>query len=78
MRKEKWHERIIDIDILFYDDAIITHDHLKIPHPHLHERRFTLMPLNQIAPQLLHPVLKKTISQLLDECADDSRVEEIC
>lgn len=77
VRKEKWHERIIDIDILFFDDQIIQTDDLTIPHPHLHERRFTLVPLNEIASQLQHPVLKKSIHQLLDECEDDSLVKKI-
>jgi 2-amino-4-hydroxy-6-hydroxymethyldihydropteridine diphosphokinase len=74
IRTEKWHERIIDIDILFYDDAMINRDNLKIPHPHLHERRFTLTPLNEIAADLIHPILKKTISELMTECDDDSKV----
>ena len=77
VRKEKWHERIIDIDILFFDDQIIQTDDLTSPHPHLHERRFTLVPLNEIASQLQHPVLKKSIHQLLDECEDDSLVKKI-
>ncbi|MEO8150488.1 MAG: 2-amino-4-hydroxy-6-hydroxymethyldihydropteridine diphosphokinase [Bacteroidia bacterium] len=75
-RNEKWHERIIDIDILFYDDLIIHEDNLKIPHPHLHERRFTLEPLNEIAHQLIHPLLKKNIAELIFECADNSSVEK--
>lgn len=78
IRNEKWHERIIDIDVLFYDDLIYDAADLKIPHPHLHERRFTLMPLYELVPDYCHPVLRKTIRKLLDECADNTRVELSC
>lgn len=66
--------RPIDIDILFYDRQIIDTPALKVPHPQLHKRRFTLEPLHEVAPDLLHPVLKKTTARLLDECQDPSRV----
>ncbi len=72
-RKEKWGERIIDIDILFYDSDVIRSDKLSVPHPFLHERRFTLLPLNEIAQGLLHPVLHKTIAQLLKDCPDTGK-----
>ena len=68
--RDRWHAREIDIDILFYDDLIQADDLLTIPHPKLHERRFTLMPLQEIASDLIHPKSNKTISQLLDECKD--------
>jgi 2-amino-4-hydroxy-6-hydroxymethyldihydropteridine diphosphokinase len=58
-------DRIIDIDILFYDDLIFTHPKLKIPHPLLVERDFVLIPLSEIAPNLVHPVLEKSISELV-------------
>ena len=61
----RWQSRIIDLDILFYDDRILETETLKIPHPLLHERAFVLESLNDIAPQLLHPILKTTISALL-------------
>lgn len=57
--------RLIDIDILFYDDVIIDSPPLVIPHPRLHHRGFVLVPLNDIAPDLVHPVLGKSISELL-------------
>jgi 2-amino-4-hydroxy-6-hydroxymethyldihydropteridine diphosphokinase len=65
-----YQSRTIDIDILFYDNQIITEENLVIPHPRLHQRRFTLEPLHQIAPDLFHPVLKKSVAELLDICTD--------
>ncbi len=63
-RGEKWGSRTIDIDILFYGDAIINEPGLQIPHPELHNRLFTLAPLAEIAPGLVHPVLKSNILHL--------------
>jgi 2-amino-4-hydroxy-6-hydroxymethyldihydropteridine diphosphokinase len=57
--------RLIDMDILFYDDLIIDSPPLVIPHPRLHQRAFVLVPLNDIAPDLIHPVLDKPVSELL-------------
>jgi 2-amino-4-hydroxy-6-hydroxymethyldihydropteridine diphosphokinase len=59
--------RIIDLDILFYGNEIVDEADLIIPHPHLHERGFVLVPLGELAPDLLHPVLKKTIRDLLKQ-----------
>lgn len=59
--------RCIDLDILFYDDRVIASEKLAIPHPSLHQRAFVLLPLSGIAPDLLHPVLKKTVRELLNE-----------
>ena len=67
---DQWRERSIDIDILFYDDVSVNKEGLHIPHPRLHQRRFVLEPMAAIAPNLLHPVLGKTISELLEECED--------
>jgi 2-amino-4-hydroxy-6-hydroxymethyldihydropteridine diphosphokinase len=67
---KKWEERTMDIDILFYNDDIIDTPDLKIPHPYLQERKFVLIPMEQIAPHLLHPQFKKNISTLLTECTD--------
>ncbi len=60
--------RLIDIDILFFDSMIIETPPLVIPHPRLHERAFVLVPLNDIAPELTHPLLHKSISELLSTC----------
>lgn len=60
-------DRIIDIDILLYDDLILEHKELRLPHPHLHERSFVLDPLVEIAGQYIHPILNKTIQQLHQE-----------
>ena len=62
--------RIIDIDILFFNEEIIQQHDLLVPHPEIQNRRFVLTPLNEISPQLKHPVLHKTIHQLLLECPD--------
>ena len=69
--------RTIDLDILFYGHKLVFTDHLMIPHPRLHERKFSLIPLNEIAPEFIHPLLKKTISVLLQGCDDRSRVEKV-
>ena len=71
---EKWKERIIDIDILFFNHDIISKTELIIPHPMIAQRKFTLVPLHEIIPQYVHPVLKKNMEQLLNECADEGKV----
>ena len=63
----RWGPRIIDIDILFYDDIVISMEHLEIPHPLLHTRDFVLAPLSEIAADKMHPVLGKSIGQLKEE-----------
>lgn len=75
-RREKYGPRIIDIDILFFNEEIIDLPGLQVPHPELQNRRFALVPMNQIAPDLVHPLLKKTIRQLLDECEDTLDVKK--
>ncbi len=72
-----YESRPIDIDILFYENEIVDLPYLKIPHPLLHQRRFTLMPLEEIASNFMHPVLKKHIYELLAECEDQSVVMRI-
>lgn len=76
-RTEKWGSRIIDIDILFYRDQIIDTKHLIVPHPEIQNRRFALEPMHEISPELVHPVLKKTIRQLLEECRDPLEVKRL-
>jgi len=71
---EHFSSRLIDIDILLYDDIIIDEENLKIPHALLQERRFVLVSLCEIAHTLIHPVLKKTIEELLEECEDRGMV----
>lgn len=66
--------RTIDIDILFYGDLTVSSDILEIPHPRLHLRNFTLVPLNEIAPDLIHPLIGKSINQLLNCCPDKLEV----
>lgn len=69
-RSQAYASRVLDIDILFYDDLIMESDNLFVPHPRMHLRRFTLMPLNEIAPALVHPLFKKSVATLLEECTD--------
>ena len=76
-RYEKWGSRLIDIDILFYNDDVIKKEGLEIPHPELHKRRFTLEPLAEIAPALVHPLLNKTISELKKDLTDSLIVKKL-
>jgi 2-amino-4-hydroxy-6-hydroxymethyldihydropteridine diphosphokinase len=66
--------RNIDIDILLYNNEIVNESALKIPHPRMHERRFVLVPLCEIAPEFIHPVLKKSVRSILKSCKDTSEV----
>jgi len=75
VRREKNGPRLIDIDILFFGREIINDQRLTIPHPLLHVRRFALAPMNNIRPDLEHPLLHKTIGMLLAECADTLEVQ---
>ena len=74
VRAEKWGARLIDVDLLFYDSLILNSPTLTIPHPLLHERRFTLMPLAELAPDFVHPVLGLPVHTLLANCTDENEV----
>jgi 2-amino-4-hydroxy-6-hydroxymethyldihydropteridine diphosphokinase len=75
-RNEKYGPRIIDIDILLFNAETYDYDFLKIPHPELQNRRFALLPLAEIAAEIIHPVFNKTIAQLLNECPDELDVKK--
>ncbi|QKZ15560.1 2-amino-4-hydroxy-6-hydroxymethyldihydropteridine diphosphokinase [Spirosoma sp. KUDC1026] len=74
VRLEKWGARVIDIDVLYYDQLVWQTSTLTVPHPYLHQRRFTLVPLAEIAPDFVHPVLQKTNRGLLMDVDDPSEV----
>jgi 2-amino-4-hydroxy-6-hydroxymethyldihydropteridine diphosphokinase len=76
VRTEKNAPRIIDLDILFYNNFIIKLPHLQVPHPLIPDRRFVLEPLNEISPDLIHPVLHQTVHQLLMTCLDPLDVKK--
>ena len=74
---EGYVSRPIDLDILYFGDKIIETQLVTAPHPRLHQRRFTLLPLCDVAPDFVHPILKKTNLQLLDECQDTGIVKTL-
>ena len=75
-RQVKYGPRIIDIDILFFNDEIVQKEGLTIPHPQMQNRRFVLEPLAELAPAKKHPVLHKTVATLLAECPDKLAVQK--
>lgn len=77
IRAEKWSSRTIDIDILFYGVLIVQEKDLIIPHPFLHLRKFTLLPLCEINPELYHPVLKAKAIDLLNKLEDNLQVKKL-
>ncbi|MET3115297.1 2-amino-4-hydroxy-6-hydroxymethyldihydropteridine diphosphokinase [Pedobacter sp. CG_S7] len=78
VRLEKWGERLIDIDLIFYNDAIINlPGQLQIPHPEMHNRRFVMVPMAEIAGAVQHPVFKKSVTELLQSLSDNLAVLKI-
>lgn len=71
----KWGDRTMDIDILYFDDDIINTERLKVPHPHLTLRNFVLVPLAEVLPDYIHPLVKKTSLALMEECEDKLKVK---
>lgn len=76
-RIEKWGPRAIDIDILFYDSAVVETNNLRIPHPEIPNRRFVLAPLAEVVPGLIHPVLGMNVSELLARTPDTLEVRRL-
>jgi 2-amino-4-hydroxy-6-hydroxymethyldihydropteridine diphosphokinase len=74
IRDQKWAERTIDIDILYFNNEIIVTKSLKIPHPEIHNRKFTLVPLNELSPDFVHPVFNLSSTQMLERCKDPLEV----
>ena len=75
VKGKSWGSRIIDLDILFFDNEIVAKRNLKIPHPRLPERRFVLLPLSELAPQLIHPSLNVSVSELLATVKDTKKIQ---
>jgi len=77
VRTIRWGPRRIDIDILFYGNVIMEDEDLTIPHPRLHERRFVLQPLADVASDFLHPLLNRSVTELLAALGEDQRVTKV-
>ena len=75
INNHRWHERVIDIDILYYDKEIINTESLTIPHPQMQNRNFVLFPLTELAPKFVHPIYNKTNLELLHDCPDKLQVK---
>jgi 2-amino-4-hydroxy-6-hydroxymethyldihydropteridine diphosphokinase len=73
-REKRWGPRTMDLDILLYGDRVVNQPDLIIPHPHMAERKFVLIPLAEIAPHAVHPGLARTAAQLLQDLNDQHRV----
>ena len=73
-KRQKWYEREIDLDILFFDNLVITNESISIPHTELHNRNFVLIPMCELNPDFIHPVLNRKIKDLLNDSKDNSDV----
>lgn len=76
-RKVKWGPRLIDIDIIFFDQYVIKSEELIIPHPEMQNRNFVLFPLAEIAPNFKHPLLKKSLKTLVEETTDELKAVKV-
>lgn len=76
-KAQAYEGRTMDIDILLIDDLIINSEKLIVPHPHMHERNFVIIPLTEIAPQFIHPVLNKDIATLEKQCQDKGSIQKL-
>ena len=76
VRKKKKEERIIDLDLLLYEGRVLKEKGLILPHPRLHKRGFVLVPLVEINPHLYHPILKRTVKEILNRLKDSHRIEK--
>jgi 2-amino-4-hydroxy-6-hydroxymethyldihydropteridine diphosphokinase len=74
VKGKRWGSRIIDLDVLFFDSEVVRTKTLKVPHPEIAKRKFVLLPLAEVAPQLQHPELGQTVSQILATTKDQKRV----
>lgn len=74
---KKWGQRIIDIDILFYNDLVVDQENLIVPHPYIQDRNFVLIPLAEVVPNYMHPNLKKTSLELLERCTDKLLIKKL-
>ena len=77
-QRPRWHEREIDVDLLIYGSYIIETETIVVPHPRMHQRAFVLKPLSEIAPSLMHPILKQSMLHLFNHCEDRASVEFHC